>query len=154
MANFLDKMKYITGFEPEDPDLDLYDEEEFDEDQEPAYVPPRAPAAPAPVQRQDKVVNMPSRATLQVVLAKPESFNDASAIADHLNEKRTVVLNLESANREVARRLIDFLSGVAYANAGQLKRVANSTFIITPYNVSVTGDLLDELESNGMFFQN
>ena len=64
-----------------------------------------------------------------------------------------MVLNLESADRNVARRLIDFLSGVAYANAGQLKRVANSTFIITPYNVSVTGDLLDELENNGMFFQ-
>ena len=83
---------------------------------------------------------------------KAERFEDASAIADHLNEKRTVVLNLEAANRDVARRLIDFLSGVAYANAGMLKRVANSTFIITPYNVNVTGDLLDELESNGMFF--
>ena len=87
------------------------------------------------------------------VSAKPERFDDASAIADHLNEKRTVVLNLESANRDVARRLIDFLSGVAYANGGQLKRVANSTFIITPYNVSITGDLLEELENSGMFFQ-
>ena len=66
--------------------------------------------------------------------------------------KRTVVLNLESANRDVARRLVDFLSGVAYANGGQFKRVANSTFIITPYNVDVMGDLLDELENNGMFF--
>ncbi|HQD72527.1 MAG TPA: cell division protein SepF, partial [Clostridiales bacterium] len=66
--------------------------------------------------------------------------------------KRTVVLNLESASRDVARRLVDFLSGVAYANGGQLKRIANSTFIITPYNVDVMGDLLDELESNGVFF--
>lgn len=88
----------------------------------------------------------------QVILAKPERFEDAKDIADNLNEKRTVVLNLESANRDVARRLIDFLSGVAYANEGQLKRVANSTFIITPYNVDVMGDLLDELENNGMFF--
>ena len=47
---------------------------------------------------------------------------------------------------------MDFLSGVAYANNGQMKRVANSTFIITPYNVDIMGDLLDELESNGVFF--
>ena len=65
------------------------------------------------------------------MLVKPERFDDASAIADHLNAKRTVVLNLESTNKEVSRRLVDFLSGVAYANNGQIKRVANSTFIIT-----------------------
>ena len=52
----------------------------------------------------------------------------------------------------MSRRLVDFLSGVAYANNGQIKRVANSTFIITPYNVDIMGDLLDELESNGVFF--
>ena len=63
-----------------------------------------------------------------------------------------VVLNLESTNKEVSRRLIDFLSGVAYANNGQIKRVATSTFIITPYNVDIMGDLLDELENNGVFF--
>ena len=62
------------------------------------------------------------------------------------------VLNLESTNKEVSRRLVDFLSGVAYANNGQIKRVANSTFIITPYNVDIMGDLLDELENNGAFY--
>ncbi len=100
----------------------------------------------------NKVVNIHTTTQLQVVLVKPERFDEAAEIADNLNEKRTVVLNLESANRDVARRLVDFLSGVAYANSGQIKRVANSTFIITPYNVDVMGDLLDELENNGMFF--
>ena len=85
-------------------------------------------------------------------LSKPEKFDEALSIADNLNEKRTVVLNLESVSKDVARRLIDFLTGVAYANNGQLKRIANSTFIITPYNVDVMGDLIDELENNGMFF--
>ena len=70
----------------------------------------------------------------------------------HATNKRTVVLNLESTNKEVSRRLVDFLSGVAYANNGQIKRVANSTFIITPYNVDIMGDLLDELENNGAFY--
>ncbi len=89
---------------------------------------------------------------VQVVLVKPEKFEDASQIADHLNAKRTVVLNLESTSKEVSRRLVDFLSGVAYANNGQIKRVANSTFIITPYNVGVSGDLIDELENSGVVF--
>lgn len=99
----------------------------------------------------DKVVNIHTTAQLQVVLVKPEKFEEAAAIGDNLNEKRTVVLNLESTNREIARRLLDFLSGVAYASNGQIKRVANSTYIITPYNVDVMGDLIDELENNGMF---
>lgn len=104
------------------------------------------------VKKSNKVVNIHATAQLQVVLVKPERFEDASSIADHLNSKRTVVLNLESTNKEVSRRLVDFLSGVAYANDGQIKRVAASTFIITPYNVDILGDLIDELESNGMFF--
>ena len=102
--------------------------------------------------KKNKVVNIHATTQLQVVLVKPEAFQDASAIADHLNEKRTVVLNLESAGNELARRLVDFLSGVAYANNGLIKRVANNTFIITPYNVDIVGDLLDELENNGVYF--
>ena len=103
-------------------------------------------------QKKNKVVNINATTQLKVVLVKPERFEDASTIADHLNNKRTVVLNLESTNKEVSRRLVDFLSGVAYANNGQIKRVANSTFIITPYNVDIMGDLLDELENNGAFY--
>ena len=103
-------------------------------------------------QKNNKVVNIHATTQLKVVLVKPERFEDASTIADHLNNKRTVVLNLESTNKEVSRRLVDFLSGVAYANNGQIKRVANSTFIITPYNVDIMGDLLDELENNGAFY--
>ena len=102
--------------------------------------------------RSNKVVNIRAATQLQVVLVKPEKFEDASAIADHLREKRTVVLNLESTNKEIARRLLDFLSGVAYANEGKIKKVALSTYIITPYNVDILGDLIDELENNGLYF--
>lgn len=99
----------------------------------------------------DKVVNIHTTAQLQVVLVKPERFEEAAAIADNLNEKRTVLLNLELTNKDISRRLLDFLSGVAYANNGQIKRVANSTYIITPYNVDVMGDLVNDLENSGMF---
>lgn len=112
----------------------------------------RQPSGERDEQRRDKYVNIHATTQLQVVLVKPESFQDATSIADHLNQRRTVVLNLESTNKEVSRRLVDFLSGVAYANNGNLKRVANSTFIITPFNVDIMGDLLlDELENSGLY---
>ena len=102
--------------------------------------------------RSNKVVNIHTTTQLQVVLVKPERFENASEIADHLREKRTVVLNLESTNKDIARRLLDFLSGVAYANEGKIKKVAISTYIITPYNVDILGDLIDELENNWLYF--
>ena len=102
--------------------------------------------------RNNKVVNIHTTTQLQVVLVKPDRFEAASEIADHLREKRTVVLNLESTNKDIARRLLDFLSGVAYANEGKIKKVAISTYIITPYNVDILGDLINDLENNGLYF--
>ncbi len=151
--SFMDNIKNIFGGEDEDDDYDyigdgpelvnnsFHDDADGDDDR-----------AARDNGKHNKVVNINATTQLKVVLVKPERFEDASTIADHLNNKRTVVLNLESTNKEVSRRLVDFLSGVAYANNGQIKRVANSTFIITPYNVDIMGDLLDELESNGAFF--
>ena len=98
----------------------------------------------------NKVVNINATTQLSVVL-KPEKFENAVDIADHLRDRRTVVLNLEQTNKDVARRLVDFLSGVTYAQDGKIKKVANSTFIITPYNVDILGDLIDELENNGLY---
>ncbi len=127
----------------------------------PAYTPP---VNPTPVEREEpaaaetqqkrgnKVVNIQTTAQLQVVLVKPSAFTDAKQIADHLIAKKTVVLNLETASPENKRRIIDFLVGVAYANGGSLKPVANLTYIITPYNVGFIGeDLVGELENNGVF---
>ena len=113
----------------------------------------RISSAPSmPSSHGTKVVDIHTTAKLQVVLKKPEHFDEATAIADELLDKRTVVLNLEATAKDEAGRLLCFLSGVAYANGGKLKKIANNTYIITPYNVDVMGDLLDELENNGMFF--
>ncbi len=90
--------------------------------------------------RNTNSVNFQNSGQLRVRVAKPERFEEAKEIANYLNDKYTVVLNLESATKDLSRRLIDFLSGVAYANNGRIKAVANNTFIITPHNVDVTGD--------------
>ena len=79
---------------------------------------------------------------IELKVVRPEHFEDVSTIADHLLSGRTVVLNLEATTKEGARRFIDFLSGVAYSIDGQMKRVANNTYIITPNNVDVTDTAL------------
>ena len=159
--SFINKFKDFMGIGEEDFEDDFEENEQPEEmdpfggfSMQPEYRPGKTePAEKTAAPRKDnKVVNINTTTQLQVVLVKPEKFEDASGIADHLLAKRTVVLNLESTNREIARRLVDFLSGVAYANGGQIKKVANSTYIITPYNVGVMGDsLLDELENSGLY---
>ncbi len=163
--SLMDFWKKFTNSEREDEFEEVIEEEEV-ENFEPRpfnnhvryddYEQPEAPRAPGRARRPqsdpNRVVDVRTTAMLQVVLVKPDKFEDARAIADHLNDKRTVVLNLESTSKDVARRLVDLLNGVAYANGGNLKKVSSNTFIITPYNVNVSGDLIDELENTGVFF--
>ena len=105
------------------------------------------------IDKDNKVVSIHTTAQLQVVIVKPTRFEEVVDIADHLVEKRTVVLNLEQTSKEITRRIVDFLCGAAYAHNGQLKRIANNTYIITPFNVGLIGaDVLGELENNGVFF--
>ena len=159
----LDKFKEIITENDDDFD-DYYDDDNRDyglaaPERAERQERPRHERAPKPERqerprsrgRDDKVVNIHTTTQLQVVLVKPERFENASEIADHLKEKRTVVINLESTNKDIARRLIDFLSGVAYAGEGKIKKVAANTYIITPYHVDIMGDLIDELENNGLY---
>ncbi|MEG0753520.1 MAG: cell division protein SepF, partial [Angelakisella sp.] len=96
-----------------------------------------------------KVVNIHQGNQPQVVLVKPDRFEDASGIADHLQAKRTVVVNTDSVSQDVRRRLIDFLSGVAYAEGGTIKKASNTTFVITPNTVGVMGEsVIDEGEQD------
>ena len=115
---FIDEIKRLARpYEDEE-------DEEFDDDIEPVGRVERRPretasfpAAEEP-RRNNKVVNIHTTTQLQVVLVKPDRFENAAEIADHLREKRTVVLNLEQTNKDVSRRVLDFLSGAAYANEG------------------------------------
>ncbi|MBQ6614450.1 MAG: cell division protein SepF [Clostridia bacterium] len=75
---------------------------------------------------------------IELKVVKPQSFEDCAQVADHLLSKRTVVLNLEDTNKEAARRILDFLTGVAYSIGGNIKKVANSAYVVTPSNVDVS----------------
>ncbi len=143
--SFIDELKRLARPYEDEP------EDNYEEDFAPVPSAPKENSRDSD-RRNNKVVNIHTTTQLQVVLVKPERFENASEIADHLRDKRTVVLNLESTDKTIARRLIDFLSGVAYANEGTIKKVALNTYIITPYNVEILGDLIDELENNGLYF--
>lgn len=158
MSGLVNKFKRMWDAPDEYEDYDDYDDYDNDADEDEVssksasdYQYRRETSS---VQNKNKVVNINATAKLQVVLFKPETFGEETRIiADELIKTHTVVLNLENTNRDMSRRIIDFLSGCAYANRGQIKRIATSTFIIIPNNVDLTGDdLLDELENNGVYF--
>ena len=145
--SFLDELKKLTHpYEDEDEEF-----EDFEETPRKDSFEDRRASVKAD-DRRGKVVNIHATTQIQVVLVKPKRYDNAAEIANHLRDKRTVVLNLEETDENVARRLLDFLSGVAYAQEGEIKKVAKQTFLVTPYNVRFEGDLLDELENGKIFF--
>ena len=105
--------------------------------------------------REGRVVNLSGGSgnpQMQVVLIKPERFETAAEIADHLRGRRTVLMNLEEAPKDITRRLVDFLSGVTYAIDGNIRKVASNTYILTPPNVNLMGSQMDELEASSIYF--
>lgn len=166
MAGFVDKFKRMWDAPDDEYEYSEYGYSEEETDEAPSRESSRRSsssssryddfddAPPVRSSRRNNVVNISATAKLQVALFKPERFGEETRnIADELIKTHTVVLNLENTNKDMARRIIDFLSGVAYANRGKIKKVATSTFIIIPNNVDLTGDdLLDELEHSGVYF--
>ena len=101
--------------------------------------------------KRNKVVKIHTTAQLKLVVMQPENFEDARDIANHLKSKKPVVMNLESVEKDVARRIVDFLSGAVFALDGNIQKVSNGIFLIAPYNVGIMGDFKDELKNTGIF---
>ena len=95
--------------------------------------------------RKNKVVNIHTTTQLKVVVMQLQNFDDAKDIADHIKNKKPVVINLENLEKDVARRVVDFLSGVVYGVDGNIQKVASGIFLLAPYNVGIMGDFKDEL---------
>lgn len=119
------------------------DEEEFEgneiEEEEAEIEVAEQPAA-AKAQPASRPTGGISSAALEMKVVKPERFDEVRQIGEHLLARRTVVLNLEDTNKETTKRIIDFLCGVVFAIDGQVKKVANATYVVTPKNVDVSGE--------------
>ena len=160
--SFWDEIKNFAKPYSDEEDYDDYDDEledSFEEEAAPAERAPRFGRREAPVQEpafapamstttaftpantgfSGQVVNTANK--VQLVLVRPESFNDAPTIAANMRAKKAVVLNLEGVEKNLARRVVDFLSGCAYALDGTVKKVSQATYVFCPYNMEVLGDL-------------
>ena len=169
--SFWDNVKKFAQPYADDEYDDFDEEDDFVDDyDEPAEAPAprrekrRAAPAPAPVMEEEEddfgfapmtvsnssapatgfsgqILNMGASNKQEVVLFRPGSFNDTSKAADDLRNRKAVIVNMENVDKAMARRVVDFLSGCAYALDGKVKKIAQSTYLFCPYNMDVVGDL-------------
>lgn len=96
-----------------------------------------------------QIYSINTQVQMQVVIIKPECYEDAQEICNQVKAKKPVVVNLEKVEFPLAQRIMDFLSGTCYSLDGSIQRVANNIFIIAPENVEISGDFKEELKTKG-----
>lgn len=94
--------------------------------------------------RSSKVVNMPQTNQVKMVISQPTTFEQSEAICNLLKEKKSIIVNLEYVNKDIARRIVDVVSGAVQALDGHIQKVSNSIFLIAPYNYDITNDMARE----------
>ena len=134
MSALINKMLNLVGF---DSDEDALMEEEGYNSNASVNEQENTKGAYNPFKKNSKVVNLTDPNQLKLVVMQPNSFDDAQDVCDHLKEKKPVVINLEYADKDTARRLIDFFSGAVYGVDGHIEKVSASIFLLVPYNVDI-----------------
>ena len=138
---FLDALGLSNGNEQETEGEDIY---ELDDDKEEEEVEERGFFG----SKKSKIVNMPQVQSVKMVITQPTSFDQSEEICNYLKEKKSIIVNLEYVNKDVARRIIDFLSGAVHALDGHIQKVSNSIFLLAPVNYDIESDLArEELKS-------
>ncbi len=93
--------------------------------------------------RKNKVVNMP-QTQVRMKICKPTSFEQSEEICNELKEKKSIIVNLEYVNKDVARRIVDFISGSVHALDGHIEKISNSIFLVAPFNYDIVNDMARE----------
>lgn len=91
-----------------------------------------------------KVVSMPGPQQVRMVITQPTSFEQSEEICNYLKEKKSIIVNLEYVNKDVARRIVDFISGAVHALDGHIQKVSNAIFLVAPVNYEIASDLARE----------
>lgn len=94
--------------------------------------------------RKSKVVSMPQPQQVKMVITQPTSFEQSEEICNYLKEKKSIIVNLEYVNKDVARRIVDFISGGVHALDGHIQKVSNAIFLVAPVNYEIASDLARE----------
>jgi cell division inhibitor SepF len=137
---FMDKVMSMMGFDDEMAEDIIEEEREQDIIEEPR----QRKGAP--------VLSIHTQKQMKVVIMEPSSFDDAQNIADQLKNRRPVIVNLEGAERNLAKRIVDFVCGTAYALNGSMQKVGNGIFLFVPSNVDIAGEAKEELSDKGLLW--
>lgn len=143
MAKIFDKVIGIMGFSDEDVDEELFDEEENEREVQEDIRPSSRKSA--------QVVSIHSQKQVKVVVLEPTSFEDSQNIADQLKNRRPVIVNLENTDRNLAKRIVDFVSGTTYALGGNMQKVGQGIFLFVPNNVDISGETHEGIKEKGLF---
>jgi len=139
----MEKVWGLLGVEPdnnldnENEELDYVENEniqEFEEDEERKLW----------GRKNSKVVSMPQSQQVRMVICQPTTFEQSESICTLLKEKRSIIVNLEYVNKDIARRIVDVVSGAVHALDGNLQKVSNSIFLVAPYNYEITNEMARE----------
>lgn len=135
---FMNKMWNLLGV---DTDGYIEDEPEYDTIE---VVPEEKEYTTPTFGKKNKVVGMPGVQQVKVIISQPNTFEQSEEICEHLKEKKSIIVNLEYVNKDVARRIIDFISGAVYALDGNIQKISNSIFLVAPFNYEITNEVLKE----------
>lgn len=142
----MDKVIGIMGFADEELDDELMENEET----EPVG---REKEEQRTNRKNGQVLSLHTQKPMRVVVLEPTSFEEAQTIADQLKNRRPVIVNLENADKALAKRIVDFVSGTTYALNGNMQKVGTGIFLFVPNNVDISGEMRDELKgTRGMFW--
>ena len=94
--------------------------------------------------KKNKVVGMPGMQQVKVIISQPSTFEQSEEICEHLKEKKSIIVNLEYVNKDVARRIVDFISGAVYGLNKNIKKISNSIFLVAPFNYEITNEVMKE----------
>ena len=142
-SNLMNKVWNFFGIEQDEDDEEIenydeeYEQEEGEEEEERKLF-----------GRKNKVVNMPQTNQVKMVISQPTNFEQSEEICQYLKERKACIVNLEYVNKDVARRIVDFISGGVYALNGHIQKISNSIFLIAPANYDISNEMgRDEVKS-------
>lgn len=144
----MDKVWNIFGFGADEPDIvdggeNMYGYEDTDVESEPVES-----KKFFGIKNNSKVVEMPQSQAIKMVISQPTTFEQSEEICSFLKERKSVIVNLEYVNKDVARRIVDFISGGIYALDGYIQKVSNSIFLVAPSNYEITNEMAREEMKN------
>lgn len=149
MSSVLTKVKSILGFGEYDEEYDEYDD--FDEESAQNMLDDETVEPVIQNKRNNKVVNIHTSSSAKITIIKPSAYDEATEICEALKNRRIVVINTAALENKIAQRLLDFISGSAFALSGELQEIEKGVYLLSPSNVEVTSELKNEISSKALF---